>query len=526
MRQWKQTLNELAGEPRAGLVDYAGAYTSDPAEAAQVVDDALVAVLARRRGPGDTTAVEAHARLEVRRIFGRARHEGSRTAEVPTGQAQPTEEPQPNADSGTLAVRIRRRRLLRMSIVIAAAIGVLGLGTAAVYGVGQLSPVPAPTPTSDSTPTPTPTPTAEPEPEILGPVTVDPQLPEALPLRAGMLEAAGPGWSLVQYENEAVDGGLIYLVSPAGEAYEVPTPLSGSSPPEGRLADWLPGSALVLVEQWRGAGLETDVVDLLSGERLITVHHGLAGESPDQHWADVGFVGDESTDLLVSFNDSETGVVALTVRLRLDGHEVATIEDYRASTVGGGPVLSPDGRRIALHRDGTLRIVNSSDFGEVSVLTSPYPNRPADCAFTRWAGTASVLLMCSGPGRDDNGFPTHNETWVAPVDGGRPSRLASLASSGWWGGAWQVGNDVVVRSEGVNYLVRPGGSLERLPNPAQGSIVASAGSLIYAFDEEHEGYWADQALVAVDVATGTVIELLDAHADYDRISAVVTHGDR
>ena len=533
VRQWKRTLNELAGDRRAGLVGYAAAYTSDSAEAARVVDQALVAVLAQRRGPSDAAAVEARARLEVRRIFAGARRGGSRVAARGGGGASRTAAASPPIDSdpGTLVARVRRRRLLRLSVVGAATVAILGLGVATVYGLGRIdpsadpAPPPAPADAADVVPAPAP------EPEILGPVTVAPLLPEVLPLRAGMLEAAGPGWSLVQYENEAVAGGLIYLVGPGGERYEVPTPLAGPGAQGGRLREWLPGTTLVLVRQWRGAGEETDVVDLLTGERLLTVHHSLAGEHPEEYWATIAFVGDGSTDVLVSFshyvNEPPTAV-ALTARLGLDGRELAALEDYRGGNVDGTDhTLSPDGTRFALHRDGGLEVLSTSDFAVVSRLASPYPNRPADCGVRRWAGPDQLLLTCRGPETDEWGNRTHLEVWVAPADGGPPVRIASMA--GWLQEAWQAGDQVVIGTwdddGAVSQVVRPDGTLDPLPGGAFATITASAGGVIYAWDEEFEGYWADQALVAIDPATGAVDELFGAHGDYDRIVAVVTHGD-
>ena len=528
---WRHSLERLDAE-RTALVDYAAQFTTDRAEAERAVDQALVAVVARG-GSARAADTAAAVRRKVRGDFGSVRR---RVAARPADpDVTPAARQDPAERMAALAARVRRRRRIRAAIVVAAVVGIVGLGSATVYGVGRLThDAPAPAPTATATPTPTPSPTPTPEPEaILGAVTVGETLPDALPLREGMLEAAGSGWSLVQYANVEVAAELLYLVSPDGDLYEVPTPLARADAQGYSVRDWLPGSTLILM--WRGSGFgqETDVVDVLTGERLLTVHGHLSGRA-DVDSMSIGFVGDGSTDLIVSFAENvwdPPSNVALTVRLSLDGSELASIPEFRGTDVSHTRwSLSSDGGRLALNERGRLRIVRASDFREVSTLTSPYPTRPGDCAVERWAGAGQVLLACRGGTKNEFGDWSHLEAWSAPVDGGAPTKLGSVGN---WQAAWPVGDRTVIQAYAAPgtdggtfalHLVRQDGTLGQ-PTAGPEIITASAGGRLYGYDPAYDVYW-NHALVAVDPVAGTVVELFGAHGDYDRIEAVVTHEDR
>ena len=133
-----------------------------------------------------------------------------------------------------------RRSATRASLAALAAVVV---GVSAVYvalSLGARTPVAdhpvnpslSSSPSSSASPSPNPTISGVAFPAFAGTVTVDPHLPEAQAITPEVWAAAGPGWSLISYQERWLDSAeadehgpqVIYLASPEGGLYELTTP--------------------------------------------------------------------------------------------------------------------------------------------------------------------------------------------------------------------------------------------------------------------------------------------------------------
>jgi hypothetical protein len=179
---------------------------------------------------------------------------------------------------GAVHSRVRRaharRSALRASLVAVAAV-VVGAGVA--WGVSAYravdpvaTPSPSVTPSSSVTPSPSPSPsdTGFAWPGFSGEVTVDPHLPDAGSITPEVWAGTGPGWVLVSYREAwgdapTVGPQVIYLVSPAGERYElVNVPGDTVS-----VLAWEAGSATAPVSvQPYGDAPYLGMLDLVTGE--------------------------------------------------------------------------------------------------------------------------------------------------------------------------------------------------------------------------------------------------------------------
>lgn len=126
-----------------------------------------------------------------------------------------------------------RRSALRASV---AALAVVVVGVGGVYlalnrdGGGSMADQPT-TAAADVSPSATPSPTVHDAawPGFAGTVTVDAHLPAARAITPEVWASAGPGWSLVSYQErwgESVGTAgpqVIYLASPGGDLYELTT---------------------------------------------------------------------------------------------------------------------------------------------------------------------------------------------------------------------------------------------------------------------------------------------------------------
>ncbi|MGY4644260.1 hypothetical protein [Cellulomonas sp. URHB0016] len=339
--------------------------------------------------------------------------------------------PDPGAEVGVLTRRVARRRTVRTGVT---ALGVVALVGAVAVGVqawdGPTTPPPAhPAPTATSTPTATrstsptqapPSPTATPAVPEVEPSTFR----DAPPMAPGMLAAAGAGWHVVQYhpltqQQEDILPTTLYLVSPEGRAYVVPTPeeLSGSE-----LLDWLPGTSLAVVRHQKD-GL-THVLDLITG----TAGPSLA------LWGDVVFVGDGSDDVLGSGRDAVR-------RLGRDGSVVAELPITRTQYGTSAWVVSPDRTRLVVNEESGPRAVDTREFA-ASPLVLPYPDRPDACRAWMWVDDEQVLLQCAAGGTDPYNVGIPSEFWVAPTGGGPAWQITGLEPTR-TGGVWHVGDRLV-----------------------------------------------------------------------------------
>lgn len=499
----------LDDDARADLVAFAVDRGVAPERAPSVADAA--AVRAFRRGiPRDRSMVQTLLRLEVRRQAAAEASRGEVGGATPGSPAPLTRR--------VLSRRIRRARLCHLGLLGGAAVTACAVTVGAALAITQVDRTPSTT-SAPVVPAEPPAvvdePTTPATPQVLGPVSDVAGLPAAEPLLEGMIEGAGPGWSLVQLEVEGVEETtFLYLKDPDGVLYEIPTPLAERTWwRDGLIVEWLPGTRLVLVQWWRQE--EFAVMDVLTGERLLTVPNALEGHA--HAGRSVTFVGDGTTDLLAWWAWQDEGGAdaqgSRMVRLALDGSERATAErELPTNRWYFEAIISPDGTRAVFDDPGASSIVATADLGEVGSVPSPVAADRGWCAPERWLGDEALLLDCY---RSDGG---DRELWIADVGSGETTRLGNGD-----GTAWAVGDGLVLvrleeYSEGREYL----GTLsfyacgwdgacsdEPLAEVSDWPTAGVADGLLHAFDAPYEISEYGGTYSVTDLATGEVRSVLE-----------------
>ncbi len=164
-----------------------------------------------------------------------------------------------------------------------------------------------------------------PEPTMVSSVTVDPRLPSAQQLPAGLLATTDADWLIATVTGSADDESapsgtvtVVDLISPDGVRYELP-PLGSFS-----LDQWLPGTSLGLGIDDSAPPAALAVVDLETGEVVARPDlTGLLADVPGATSLEATFVGDGTTDLVVTVRSASAG---RTVRVTLDGSVVAELD--------------------------------------------------------------------------------------------------------------------------------------------------------------------------------------------------------
>lgn len=412
-------------------------------------------------------------------------------------------------------VRARRAGFARRARVITgAAAVVVMIGAATGCGLTGSEPTPAATPVQSSEPTE--------QPAVLGTVTEHPLLPAAEPLREGMLEAAGPGWSLVTYDDASADGGteahptVLYLASPQGALYEVPTSVEllatwedvGGSASWPAIDDWLAGSSLVLVERATDLPEVSNyaVVDLLTGETLSEL------AAPTGLFADASFVGDGTSDLIVVWEGpggDPTTHVERIYRTRSDGTVTADLGGFEGSQAIP-VVVSPDRTRMALFSVDRSWVVDLRDLTDVAALTMPHPDAPDACTGGGWLGD-DVVIICPRP--TDDGSIGSVDVWSAGPDGSLRQLASEVPAAPWE--ALVVGGRIVLREQpgdgwsqggdGWSFALSADGKLTSLPAPGLDTrtgetVVADGRVFIHLYGSEVDR--GPESLVSIDPFTG------------------------
>lgn len=526
----RQLLADVLGDDaRAALARFATGV-GVPSARAQVVADAAVVRVFRGGVPRDRELTDTLLRLEVRRV---AAATGVGRADSLSDDAPAVMTPRP-----VLRRRIGLARIRRVGLIACAAGAACALTVGASFAIiraDQAAPASAPEGPAVPPPSLVEEPTAPATPRVLGPVTEGPGLPAASPLLEGMLENAGPGWSLLQLDVDAdADGrrSVYYLTDPQGALYEVPTPLVQASwYDDPTLVGWLPGTRLVLTSwSW---GRELAVVDVLTGERFLSIPSGVQGHTSVS--ASAEFVDDGTTDVLVTWvwyegPSAEPG--GRTVRLGIDGTERATMDlDGRGPLGVNQPVLSDDGTRLAFRGPEGLRVVDAADFAEVAVVPGPYPADAPACRPDRWLGDADLLVTCTV---DPHGYD--GRLWIAPVDGGESTRLESEAV----GSVWAVGDALVLVQQeelststqeeprwgyGLHRCGYDGACEDARYGEVSASAVAVDDGTLFAFEPPVEMNMPSVPFIAADLATGQERVLLDP-GPHASVRAVAPWGGR
>lgn len=245
-------------------------------------------------------------------------------------------------------------------------------------------------------------------PTMVSTVTVDPRLPSAQQLPAGLLATTDPGWLVAtvsgSLDDQSASAGTVQvvdLISPDGVRYELP-PLGSFS-----LDQWLPGTPLGLGIDGSVQPSAIAVVDLETGEQVARPDlSGLIADVPGAVSLEATFVGDGTTDLVVSVGSADAG---RTVRVALDGNVVAELDRglYRVMANATGTEL------LAVDRQtGAPVLLDAATFDEITV-----PAVVAACVPTTWLDEAGWLASCGGP--EPAWFVVGaTGTWRLPVEPG------------------------------------------------------------------------------------------------------------
>ncbi len=239
-------------------------------------------------------------------------------------------------------------------------------------------------------------------------VTVDPRLPSAQQLPAGLLATTDADWLIATVTGSADDESapsgtvqVVDLISPDGVRYEMP-PLGAFS-----LDQWLPGTPLGLGIDDSAPRAALAVVDLETGAEVARPDvTALFGDVPGGTAVEATFVGDGTTDLIVTVRSPGAG---RTLRVTLGGSVVAELDR-------GLVRMMPDPTGTALlAADGTAHtpvLVDLATFDEVTA-----PALVGTCSPRTWLGAARWLASCGGA--EPASFVVEpSGTWRLPVEPG------------------------------------------------------------------------------------------------------------
>ena len=340
-------------------------------------------------------------------------------AEVLSGAESRTEAALPGFDVAVLtrgvAKRVRRRRAVRVArtgvfgLALVAAIGVGG-----AYGLGALRDNEPAVPGPSVSPSIGATPSASPDPSV-GAVTLGEGLPSAEPLTGSVLQSAGSGWVLAVFDStfrpgveEPTQGErVLYLVSPAGERYEVANLTRYASP---YLAGWDTERNVAILVDTRSTML---TVDLASGD--VTHEWQFCGEGGslwaqslgDGEWLLRGFCSGAALDGRYSDDGALLGSEGIVPGG--EGVEVVDVGDVQVRYEFEKP---PEESYVAYRADGSRLALPA-----VGPTTQCFPIGPSL--------TGGLAVLCWGEDDADTG-----SIWNIDLDGAAPTPIASPETLG------------------------------------------------------------------------------------------------
>lgn len=323
-----------------------------------------------------------------------------------------------------LGSEVRRRRTRRAAVravgvaaaVLAVAVPVVAL-QARVEPPATTPPPVSPAPEEPTLPTPSPSESVEPPPEPttpLEPVVVD-GAPTLHRMPEGLLDEAGDGWVLMQYEAVDRDDGVtaggpgrrvVVLADPAGTRFLV----TADAPPWVRVVEWRAGTdtALVVLEDSRERG----VLDLRTGEvrpepRGLPEVEDLAGRRADG--AELWWVrGPDGTTRLAAL--TAEGVDVLTDQPQRPTHSVV-------DSAGTVIAVSLDGS-YSDDRGGTfddaVGLVDLADGTTTEVAAGP---EQWSCRPLGWFDTATLSTGCTDDPVTGGAYPPRDVVVAVDVAG-------------------------------------------------------------------------------------------------------------
>jgi len=347
-----------------------------------------------------------------------------------------------------------------------------------------------------------PTVTASPEATYLSTVTVDPLLPSAERLTAGVFGTTDAQWlvasvtatSAVEDTDSTLSADATYLIAPDGTRFELP------DLGDVRLDQWLPGTSLALAHEFSDAGTRVVEVDLETGQvtrpvDLDALRQDSGLEAPG---ASVTFVGDGTTDLLVSVSTQTAGVVE---RITVDGQVLVRVEQPWRTLIP-----SPDGRQLlAFGAAGHPVVVDAATLAVVAD-----PADPGDsCTTWSWIDAGRWLARCLSASDEHSWFVTGVDTtpWQIPV--APPAWLYGLGGSPDGSVLLRV-TEADPNSGGDVFRATPE-TLESVDTPLTVALRAHGTTLLGSLgdvDAERTDSGWSTPLVTSDTVTGSTITLV------------------
>ena len=236
-----------------------------------------------------------------------------------------------------------------------------------------------------------------------GEVTIDPTLPDALPLPEGIWEQTGPGWVLATYRpsyttwheyevtSEVPESAkfVIYLMSPEGQRYQV---LELDSDRSITLLSWTAGESRAIVEEQVGPGggvweVAYEYLDLTTGEA-----------TPFQAPSSWLVVKVATSDSVRIWGDQAANMGYI----EREGEFTPLAEGW----LPAGQALSPDGEWIAVHgigiEGGGLPVpIGAARISTGEITSFPELDSLGYCSFHGWADSGALLVSCN-PGDEDH----------------------------------------------------------------------------------------------------------------------------
>lgn len=299
---------------------------------------------------------------------------------------------------------------------------------------------PASTTTESTSTTRAPTTTAT--SQLPEPVTTHPGFPPALSRSLIPLDEIDQGWVAVVYSADtiAVEDGptALYLVSPAGDRYEVATWEADGDEAfaVGNISN--DGTHIVVLVQPAGTfGTHIVSIDIATNVQRTVVDLGTSQGS-------IGTTLPTGRDVVVSYTSFDPTTDHLEV-YRTNGTLFAEIDSKPKSNPHFQWLYGLDGLFLVVG-DGAGLKVYDNDGGYDRSLDAPY----GFCIPVRWWDLASLLARCVP---DDvyaaNG--SYHELWTVPLDGSAPIRITAPPPPNWdfvefgHADAWHVAGQTVLQ---------------------------------------------------------------------------------